>query len=42
MAYNEGVKELEVLRRCAIVNQVYGGWRLAVEEQSVVRERGDI
>lgn len=40
-AYNEAVKELSVLRRCAIVNQLYGGARLAVEEQSDVRTRGD-
>lgn len=30
-AYNEAVKELEVLRRSAAVNQLYGGRRLAVE-----------
>ncbi|KAG1756786.1 uncharacterized protein EDB91DRAFT_35534 [Suillus paluster] len=40
-AYNEAVKELSVLRRCAVVNQLYGGWRLAVEEQSDMRTRGD-
>ncbi|KAG2157094.1 hypothetical protein DEU56DRAFT_867186 [Suillus clintonianus] len=32
-AYNEAVKELSVLRRCAVMNQLYGGERLAVEEQ---------
>jgi len=40
LAYNEAVKELEVLRRSAVVNQVYGGWRLAVEQQNDDRERG--
>ncbi|EEB97635.1 hypothetical protein MPER_03009 [Moniliophthora perniciosa FA553] len=32
--YAEAVKELAVLRRSAIVNQLYGGWRLAVEDQN--------
>ncbi|KAG9310213.1 hypothetical protein JVU11DRAFT_9857 [Chiua virens] len=41
LAYNEAIKELEVLRRSAIVNQLYGGWRLAVEQQSDVRESRD-
>ncbi|KAG2128259.1 hypothetical protein DEU56DRAFT_742027 [Suillus clintonianus] len=40
-AYNEAVKELAVLRRSAVVNQLYGGSRLAVEEQSDVGTRGD-
>jgi len=40
LAYNEAVKELDVLRRSAVVNQVYGGWRLAVEQQNDDRERG--
>ncbi|KAI6126837.1 hypothetical protein F5141DRAFT_1186166 [Pisolithus sp. B1] len=40
-AYNEAVKELAVLRRSAMVNQLYGGWRLVVENQSEVRERGE-
>ncbi|KAG6380333.1 hypothetical protein JVT61DRAFT_8443 [Boletus reticuloceps] len=39
LAYNEAAKELKVLRRSAIVNQLYGGWRLAVEEQNDVRGR---
>ena len=30
--YNERVKELAVLKRSAIVNSLYGGWKLAVEE----------
>ncbi|KAG6854210.1 hypothetical protein C0991_009523 [Blastosporella zonata] len=34
--YGDAVKELTVLRRSAIVNQLYGGWKLAVETQ----ERG--
>ena len=34
------VKELAVLRRSAIVNQLYGGWRLVVEKQQPERERG--
>ena len=43
--YTDAVKELAVLRRSAIVNQLYGGWRLAVESESEsngdIRERGD-
>ncbi|KAF5384165.1 hypothetical protein D9615_003362 [Tricholomella constricta] len=31
--YSDAVKELAVLRRGAIVNQLYGGWKLAVEDQ---------
>jgi LYR motif-containing protein 4 len=38
--YNEAVKDLTVLKRSAIVNQLYGGWKLVVEKQDVVRERG--
>ncbi|KAG6902576.1 hypothetical protein C0995_014583 [Termitomyces sp. Mi166 len=30
--YADAVKELGVLRRSAIVNQLYGGWKLAVED----------
>ncbi|KAI9567679.1 hypothetical protein HD554DRAFT_2023389 [Boletus coccyginus] len=41
VAYNEAIKELEVLRRSAVVNQVYGGWRLAVEQQNDDRGRGE-
>jgi hypothetical protein len=29
--YSDAVKEHAVLRRSAIVNQLYGGWKLAVE-----------
>ncbi|KAH7922130.1 hypothetical protein BV22DRAFT_1071020 [Leucogyrophana mollusca] len=39
--YSDAVKELAVLRRSAIVNQLYGGWKLAVEDQKEVRTRGD-
>ncbi|KZT08162.1 uncharacterized protein LAESUDRAFT_649885 [Laetiporus sulphureus 93-53] len=39
--YNDKVKELEVLKRSAIVNQLYGGWRLVVETQNSERERSD-
>lgn len=39
--YREGVKELAALKRGAIVNQLYGGWTLAVEEQVQQRERSD-
>ena len=35
--YNEAVAELAVLRRSAIVNQLYGGWRLAVEVPPVAK-----
>ncbi|KDR77218.1 hypothetical protein GALMADRAFT_95935 [Galerina marginata CBS 339.88] len=31
--YSEAVKESTVLHRSAIVNQLYGGWKLAVEVQ---------
>ncbi|KAI0246182.1 hypothetical protein BJV78DRAFT_1257007 [Lactifluus subvellereus] len=37
--YNESATELAALKRSAIVNQLYGGWTLAVEKQS--RERSD-
>ncbi|KAF9027496.1 hypothetical protein BDZ89DRAFT_1015561 [Hymenopellis radicata] len=30
--YSEAVRDLAVLRRSAIVNQLYGGWKLAVEK----------
>ncbi|KAF9467705.1 hypothetical protein BDZ94DRAFT_1305323 [Collybia nuda] len=35
--YSDAVAELTVLRRSVIVNQLYGGWTLAVEKQ----ERGN-
>ncbi|KAJ3900946.1 hypothetical protein F5879DRAFT_372350 [Lentinula edodes] len=39
--YSEAVRELAVLRRSAIVNQLYGGWRLAVEDQKPSMARTD-
>lgn len=39
--YSEAAKELTSLRRSAIVNQLYGGWTLAVEKQKLQRERSD-
>ena len=39
--YEDAVRELAGLRRSAIVNQLYGGWRLAVEENKEVRTRSD-
>ncbi|KAH8102216.1 hypothetical protein BXZ70DRAFT_60633 [Cristinia sonorae] len=39
--YDEKTKELEVLKRSAIVNQLYGGWKLVVEKQQPSRERAD-
>ncbi|THH27209.1 hypothetical protein EUX98_g6971 [Antrodiella citrinella] len=39
--YDEKRKELDVLKRSAVVNQLYGGWRLVVEKQKPVRERAD-
>ncbi|KAJ7177962.1 hypothetical protein C8R46DRAFT_888373 [Mycena filopes] len=42
--YSDAVAELAVLRRSAIVNQMYGGWRLAVEnteKPETIVERGD-
>jgi len=42
MMYSDAVNELAVLRRSAIVNQLYGGWRLAVEGQREERLVGEI
>ncbi|KAF9494360.1 hypothetical protein BDN71DRAFT_1449095 [Pleurotus eryngii] len=43
--YKEAVDDLAVLKRSALVNQVYGGWKLAIEQQSkdtaVARKRSD-
>lgn len=39
--YSDAAKELTSLRRSAIVNQLYGGWTLAVEKQKLQRERSD-
>jgi len=33
MLYAEAVKDHTVLRRSAMVNQIYGGWRVALEAQ---------
>ncbi|KAF9074613.1 hypothetical protein BDP27DRAFT_1213826 [Rhodocollybia butyracea] len=39
--YSEAARDLAVLRRSAIVNQLYGGWRLAVEDQKPEMTRAD-
>ncbi|KAH9962233.1 hypothetical protein BC827DRAFT_1358697, partial [Russula dissimulans] len=39
--YSESIKELTTLKRGAIVNQLYGGWTLAVEKQNLRRDRSD-
>jgi len=40
--YNNSVKELAVLRRSSIVNQLYGGGKLVVEQnKSGQKLRGD-
>ena len=45
--YSELVKENAVLRRSAVVNQLYGGWKLAVEAKKLeeqpdaIKTRGD-
>ncbi|EKM76850.1 hypothetical protein AGABI1DRAFT_102041 [Agaricus bisporus var. burnettii JB137-S8] len=42
--YAGAVKDLSVLRRSAVVNQLYGGWKLSVEvprKPEEIRERGD-
>jgi hypothetical protein len=39
--YSDALSELSVLRRSAIVNQLYGGWKLAVEDQNGVHLRGN-
>lgn len=39
--YETAVKEHAVLQRSAIVNRLYGGWRLVVEKQKPVNIRGD-
>ncbi|KAI0717889.1 hypothetical protein C8T65DRAFT_640285 [Cerioporus squamosus] len=36
----EKSNELAALKRSAVVNQLYGGWRLVVEDQQPQRERG--
>ena len=39
--YSDAVAELSVLRRSAIVNQLYGGWKLAVEDKNGGHMRGN-
>ncbi|KAF8153157.1 hypothetical protein B0H34DRAFT_722506, partial [Crassisporium funariophilum] len=45
--YAESVKEHTVLSRSAVVNQLYGGWKLAVETKEMpqhpeaIKDRGD-
>jgi len=45
--YSEVVKESAMLRRSAVVNQLYGGWKLAVEAKELeeqpeaIKTRGD-
>ena len=39
--YNDAIKELAVLKRSAVVNRLYGGWKLAVETPSPKRDPGD-
>ncbi|KAK7678066.1 hypothetical protein QCA50_019007 [Cerrena zonata] len=41
--YSEKAKELATLKRSAIVNQLYGGWKLVVENEkpNAQLDRGD-
>ncbi|OBZ76175.1 Protein ISD11 [Grifola frondosa] len=39
--YDEKTKELAALKRSAIVNQLYGGWRLVVEDQKPSKEKSN-
>ena len=45
--YSDAVKENTVLTRSAVVNQLYGGWKLAVEttqleaKADAIKTRGD-
>ena len=45
--YSEAVKANAVLKRSAVVNQLYGGWKLAVEAKQLekrpetIKTRGD-
>ena len=36
--YNERAKELAIMKRSAIVNQLYGGWKLVVESEQPKEE----
>ncbi|KAF9645243.1 hypothetical protein BDM02DRAFT_3189879 [Thelephora ganbajun] len=38
--YHAAVEELAVLKRSAIVNSLYGGWKLVVEKDKIERTRG--
>jgi len=38
--YQTAVEDLAVLKRSAIVNSVYGGWKLVVEKDKIERIRG--
>ncbi|KAF8639167.1 hypothetical protein AX17_001654 [Amanita inopinata Kibby_2008] len=38
--YSEAKHDLAVWQRSAIVNQLYGGWRLSVEAQQAERDPG--
>jgi hypothetical protein len=40
--YQEAVKDLAVLRRSAMVNQLYGGWKLVVEQPEEKSAEGEI
>ena len=40
--YSERVKELSVIKRSAITNSLYGGWKLVVEDKpELTLERAD-
>ena len=45
--YSDALKESTVLTRTAVVNQLYGGWKLAVEAKQLeakpeaIKTRGD-
>ncbi|TDL19442.1 hypothetical protein BD410DRAFT_792048 [Rickenella mellea] len=39
--FRKAAEEHTVLKRSALVNQLYGGWRLVVEKQKPVRQRSD-
>jgi hypothetical protein len=39
--YSDALAELSVLRRSAVVNQLYGGWKLAVEDKNGVHMGGN-
>ncbi|KIM67761.1 hypothetical protein SCLCIDRAFT_1209890 [Scleroderma citrinum Foug A] len=41
-AYEQAVSELMVLRRSAVVNQIYGGLPLCIEEESHMPQRTQV